>query len=146
MIVDNIENLKKYASLHPLFNEVLDYISTTDIFAHELGRVDINGDSLYANFQQLAPKTKEEARVETHNRYIDIQIPLSDTEMMGYTPRKMLKDEAYNEEKDITFYSGEAESYMAVHKGMFVVFYPEDGHAPGITERGVRKLIFKVQV
>lgn len=84
--------------------------------------------------------------METHNDFIDIQIPLSGEEVMGYMPRTDLPEAAYNAEKDITFYEGLATDYLTVKPGMFAIFFPEDAHAPGVTPDGVRKVIVKVRV
>ena len=71
----------------------------------------------------------------------------SGTEIMGYTAAKdcVPADAPYNEEKDITFFEGLAETYVAVKPGMFAIFFPQDGHAPGITPDGVKKVIVKVK-
>ena len=77
----------------------------------------------------------------------DLQIPLSGTEIMGYTAAKdcIPADAPYNAEKDITFFEGLAETYITVKPGMFAIFFPQDGHAPGITPEGVKKVIVKVK-
>ncbi len=146
MVIDKIENLEKYASLNPLFAQAIEFLKSTDLNAHEIGKVNLQGDDLVVNFAQARPKTKEEAKLETHNRFIDIQIPLDGVEVMGYTPRADLLDAEYNAEKDITFYPGLAESYLTIKPGMFAIFFPEDGHAPGVTPDGVKKVIVKVLV
>ena len=146
MVIDKIENLEKYASLNPLFAQAIEFLKSTDLNAHEIGKVNLQGDDLVVNFAQARPKTKEEAKLETHNRFIDIQIPLDGVEVMGYTPRADLPDAEYNAEKDITFYPGLAESYLTIKPGMFAIFFPEDGHAPGVTPDGVKKVIVKVFV
>lgn len=146
MVIDKIENLEKYASLNPLFSQAIEFLKSTDLNAHEIGKVKLQGDDLVVNFAQARSKTKEEAKLETHNRFIDIQIPLDGVEVMGYTPRADLPDAEYNAEKDITFYPGLAESYLTIKPGMFVIFFPEDGHAPGVTPDGVKKVIVKVLV
>lgn len=146
MVIDKIENLGKYASLNPLFAQAIEFLKSTDLNAHEIGKVKLQGDDLVVNFAQARPKTKEEAKLETHNRFIDIQIPLDGVEVMGYTPRADLPDAEYNAEKDITFYPGLAESYLTIKPGMFAIFFPEDGHAPGVTPDGVKKVIVKVLV
>lgn len=146
MVIDKIENLEKYASLNPLFSQAIEFLKSTDLNAHEIGKVKLQGDDLVVNFAQARPKTKEEAKLETHNRFIDIQIPLDGVEVMGYTPRADLLDAEYNAEKDITFYPGLAESYLTIKPGMFAIFFPEDGHAPGVTPDGVKKVIVKVLV
>ena len=74
----------------------------------EVGKTELKGKDLLVNIAQTKPKTKEEAKLETHNEFIDIQIPLSGTEIMGYTAAKdcVPADAPYNEEKDITFFEG----------------------------------------
>jgi biofilm protein TabA len=146
MVVDRLENLEKYASLNPLFAKAMEYLKTTDLNAQELGKVKLQGDDLVVNFSQTKPKTKEEAKLETHNQFIDIQIPLSGVEVMGYTAREDLPEADYDADKDISFYPGLAESYIPVKPGMFVIFFPQDAHAPGVTPDGVKKVIVKVLV
>lgn len=145
MILDKIENLKNYVGLNPLFQNVADYIAANGL-DHEPGKVEIAGKDLFVNFALSKGKTKEEARIESHNKMIDIQIPLNVTEYMGYTPRKDLQECEYNAEKDITFYPGLAEQYIAVNPGEMVIFFPEDGHAPCVSDaKEIKKVIFKVK-
>lgn len=146
MVIDKLENLERYVPLHPLFAEAVAFLKTTDLRAHEAGKVVLKEGELMVNFADACPKTKEEALLETHNDFIDIQIPLSGEEVMGYTPRTDLPEAAYNAEKDITFYEGLATNYLTIKPGMFTIFFPEDAHAPGITPEGVRKVIVKVRV
>lgn len=147
MVVDTLDNLEKYASLNPLFAQAITYLKSTDLNAVEVGtKVELKGKDLVVNFAQANPKTKEQAKLETHNKFIDIQIPLSAVEVMGYTPAKdcVPANAPYNAEKDITFFEGLAEDYIAVKPGMFAIFFPQDGHAPAISETGVKKVIVKV--
>ncbi len=146
MIVDKLENIEKYVSLNPLFVQAVEFLKSTDLDAHEIGKFVLKENELKVNFAQARPKTKEEAKLETHNDFIDIQIPLSGVEVMGYTPREELPEEEYNAEKDITFYKGLANDYLTIKPGMFAIFFPQDGHAPGITPEGVKKVIVKVRV
>ena len=146
MVVDKLENLEKYVSLNPLFAQAVEYLKSTDLDAHEIGKITLKEGELMVNFSQTRPKTKEEAKLETHNQFIDIQIPLSGVEVMGYTPRTDLPEEEYNAEKDITFYKGLAKDYLTITPDMFAIFFPQDGHAPGVTSDGVKKVIVKVRV
>lgn len=147
MVVDTLENLDKYASLNPLFAQAIEFIKSHDMQAMEVGKTELKGRELVVNIAQTTPKTKEQAKLETHNEFIDIQIPLSGTEIMGYTPAKdcVPANAAYDAEKDITFFEGLAGDYVAVKPGMFAIFFPQDGHAPGITPDGVKKVIVKVK-
>jgi len=146
MIIDSLNNLEKYVALNPLFQDVVDYIKSNDLNAKQEGKELIKGDDLFVNFNTAHGKTVEDARLETHDRMIDIQIPLSCEETYGYTPRTDLPEQTYDAQKDITFYDGPAQQYVKATPGMFAVFFPQDGHAPCIsTEETIKKVIFKVK-
>jgi len=146
MIIDTLDNLEKYASINPLFKDVIEYIKSNDLNAHEPGKVEIKGKDLFVNYAVAKGKTKDVAKIETHNVMIDIQIPLSCPETMGYTPRVELPEEEYNAEKDITFYKGLAKDYVTIYPGSFVIFFPQDGHAPCVSDEAeIKKVIFKVK-
>ena len=90
---------------------------------------------------------KKENDKSEKNNFIDIQIPLSCTEVMGYTPACNLPEGDYNAEKDITKFTLPSEAYIPVHPGMFAIFFPQDGHAPCIAdEETIQKVIVKVRV
>ena len=147
MIIDKLENLKNYASLNPLFPKVIEFLQQNDLNALEPGKHDIEGKDLFVNIQMAKGRTPAEAVIETHNKMIDIQIPLSDIETFGYTQRDQLPEAEYNAEKDITKIPDlPADSYITCTPGMFVIFFPQDGHAPciaGVPE--LKKAIFKIK-
>lgn len=147
MIIDTLENLEQYASVNPRFAKAIEYLKSTDLNAQEPGKVELDGKDLVVNFSIAKGKTKEQAQLETHKNFIDIQIPLSCTEVMGYTPACNLPEGEYNAEKDITKFAMPSEAYIPVHPGMFAIFFPQDGHAPCISEEdSIRKVIVKVRV
>ncbi|MBP3260721.1 MAG: YhcH/YjgK/YiaL family protein [Prevotella sp.] len=147
MIIDKLENLKNYASVNPLFGKVVEFLEQNDLNTLETGKHEIVGKDLFVNIQMAKGRTPAEATIETHNRMIDIQIPLSDTETFGYTQRDRLPAAEYNDEKDITKIPGlAADSYITCEPGMMAIFFPQDGHAPciaGVPE--IKKAIFKVK-
>lgn len=148
MIIDKLENLKNYAMLNPLFPKVVEFLQQNDLNALEPGKHEIEGKDLFVNIQMAKGHTPAEAVIETHNKMIDIQIPLSDIETFGYTQRDQLPEAEYNAEKDITKIPDlPADSYITCMPGMFVIFFPQDGHAPCITDSPeIKKAIFKVKV
>ena len=145
MVIDNLKNMRDYEALHPLFAKAFDYIEQTDLNALEPGKIVLIENELIVNVNQIPAKTKEEAKLETHNEYIDIQIPLTGVEQMGYTQRADLPEAEYDAIKDLTLYEGLADDYLTVKPGMFTLFFPSDGHAPGITPTGLKKIIVKVK-
>lgn len=148
MIIDTIENLSKYVALNPLFANVIKFIECHDLQTLEAGKYSIWGNDVFLNLQMAKGRSQEEAVLETHIEMIDIQIPISDEETFGYTPLQDLPDFEYNEEKDITKYGDtKSQTYFTVKPGQFVIFFPQDGHAPCITAAPeIRKAIFKVRV
>lgn len=145
MVIDTLDNLGKYVSLNPLFEDVLNFIQTNDLNNLEPGKHQIKGADLFVNIQNAKGKTKDVALLETHKKMIDIQIPLSAAETFGYTPLCYLSEAEYNAEKDITKYEGLADTYVTCKPGEFAIFFPQDGHAPCITEEPeIKKAIFKV--
>ncbi len=68
---------------------------------------------------------------------------------MGYALLDRLKCvEDYSESKDIAWYKGQGDFFLAV-PGTFFILYPHDAHMPGllVTERElVRKVVVKAPV
>ena len=148
MVLDLIDNLKDYEALNPHFAKVVDFLRDNELASLPLGRNEICGDLVYANVMEAQPKSKEEAFIEVHRRYIDIQIPVSADELMGYTPLNELPAPDYDSDADAAIYpvGMPARDYFNVHKGEFVIFFPQDGHAPAITAAPLKKVVFKVAV
>ena len=147
MIIDDLKNLKNYESVNPLFAKVIEFLKNNDPKAMEPGKYEIEGKDLFLNLTVAKGKTPDQAVLETHDKMIDIQIPISDAETFGYTPRENLPAAAYNAEKDITKIPDlAAESYITCQPGMMAIFFPQDGHAPCITGAPeIKKAIFKVK-
>lgn len=146
MVIDTLDNLEKYASLNPLFPQAFEYLRSIDFNTVEEGKIQLKGSDLFVNITTAKGKTKDTTTLETHKNMIDIQIPVSATETMGYTPLCDLPEFEYNAEKDITKYTGvTAQSYIDVKPGMFAIFFPQDGHAPCISESAeIKKIIVKI--
>lgn len=148
MIIDTLDDLSKYVVLNPLFADVVEFLKTNDLSSMEEGKYPIRDKQLFVNITTAKGRTKEEAVLETHREMIDIQIPLDTDETFGYTPLCDLPDFEYNAEKDITKYGDTmAQTYINCRPGQMVIFFPQDGHAPCISEKeGIKKAIFKVSV
>ena len=147
MIIDTIENLSNYASLNPLFADVVAFLNANDLQTMEPGKYPIKDKDLYQNLQVAKQRTKETAFLETHIEMIDIQIPVSAAETFGYTPLCDLPAFEYNAEKDITKHGDtQPQTFVTVQPGQFAIFFPQDGHMPCITDAPeIKKAIFKVK-
>ena len=148
MIIDTSDNLGRYVGLNALFADVVEFIKNKDLESMEPGKYVINGNDLFVNIDIAKGKTQAEAVLETHREMIDIQIPLDGPETYGYTPLCDLPEYEYNAEKDITKYGNTAaQTYVTLKPGQMVIFFPQDGHAPCISDKEtIKKAIFKVKV
>lgn len=133
---------------NPNYIKALEYIRNTDLNALEAGKHFIDGDKLFVNINDSALKTPEQARLEVHDKYIDIQIPLSKDESFGVKPRSECREPEgeFNAEKDILFYKDKDWKTVSVKAGEMIVFEPDTAHAPLIGEGTIHKAIFKVKV
>lgn len=128
--------------------EALKYIEDNDLSELENGKHYIDGDNLFVNIVDSQMKTPEQARLEVHDKYIDIQVPLSKAESFGVKPRRecVEPDGEFNEEKDILFYKDKDWTTVTVELGQAITFDPDTAHAPLIGEGEIHKAIFKVRV
>lgn len=148
MIIDSLKNTEQYEKLHPLFKQAFDYLKSVDFAKAETGKTELQGKDLFVMVSDSALKESENAKPEVHNDYIDIQLPVSLPETFGWISRLEMKKEAapFDKDKDIQFFDEKPTSYIAVNPGDFVIFYPQDGHAPCIGKGTVRKVVVKVKL
>ena len=133
---------------NPYYAKAIEYIRNNDLNALENGKHLIDGEDLFVNIVDSNMKTPQQARLEVHDKYIDIQIPLSKGETFGVKPRSECTqpDGEMNTEKDILFYHDPVEETISAEIGDIITFAPEMAHAPLIGEGTIHKAIFKVKV
>lgn len=109
------------------------------------------GDGIYYMINENPTKPADQCRYESHRDYLDIQYVVSGSELMGFRHVAELGEpqEAFPE-RDIYFYPNVREdSRLPMKAGFFAVFFPQDGHAPlvsdGVSDK-VRKIIVKIPV
>jgi len=144
MILDTLDRLECYGQISPLMDKVVEFFRNTDLAALEPGRISLQGDDLFVNVNRQGAQTREQVPIEAHKEYIDIQVPISSDEEMGFISVPFMPDPSvpYSESKDVAFYPGLCDTYLNVRKGMF---FPGEGHAPAITKSGILKLIVKIR-
>ena len=151
MIYDQIANADRYRGLHPRIAQGLDYLSGYRPEVFIPGRIDLAGDALFAVPQEYLSKPRETAKWESHRRYADIQFIWEGEELMGYAPTASLEVlTPYNPEKDAAFYKAPAHGqFLKFAPGWFAIFFPEDGHQPGVAlgeSARIRKVVVKVEL
>ena len=90
----------------------------------------------------------EQALLEFHRRYIDIQFVVAGIDLIGWlpTPSCQRVSTPYDEAKDVGFFYDRPATWLSVAAGQFALFFPEDAHAPLAGQGAVHKAVVKVAV
>jgi YhcH/YjgK/YiaL family protein len=148
MILDTLDECDRYRALHPGFAAAFDFATAHDLGALAPGRHHLDGDRLYLSIDQTDGRGRAGARLESHRRYIDVQLTLEGDEEIGWRPLSQCRAAAgpYDEQRDIRFHDDAPDSWVAVPRGRFAIFFPGDAHAPLAGTGRLKKAIFKVAV
>ena len=153
MIFDNIENYAKYANLPAPLYRAIEYIGSTDFTHVENGQYELDGKRMVSIVNRYQTKTIDNAIWESHRKYIDVQFVAGGHERFGLVPLDQAPPvrTLYDEKKDVIFYEPGIDTFDAP-AGTFMIFYPDDIHAPGLatgvppTPKEVVKVVVKVAV
>lgn len=150
MIYDKIDNWQLYAGISEDLRLGLEYLKNVspdeDLGVHELS------PHVKAIVSEYTTKKDNANGYEAHREWIDIQYLLKGSEKICYLPLECMKEtKAYDACKDAAFYeeAGVAGQEMQVGNGYFAVFFPQDGHKPGLCAgecEQVKKVVVKVKI
>lgn len=147
MIIASLSDAARYENLNPLFKRAFDFVREADLSTLEPGPHVLEKDALIVMVNEPVMKKPENARMEVHDRFIDIHIPLTWEEGFTWKDRAALEtpSDPFHREKDAQHYDDAADTSFLVKPGQFAVFFPEDAHAGCIGEGTIRKLVIKVR-
>ena len=149
MILDKLENAELYYSCVPGFERFMQFYNDNDLETLPACKIKLDGSDLFVNILDFKGKEEANCRMEAHKDYLDIQIPLGDSEIMGWIAQEDCQEvlQEYDEGKDVEFYKDKAVAKFVVPAGHFAVFFPSDAHQPGIAPgKEYRKLNVKSKV
>lgn len=148
MIIDTLTNLERYAPLHPRFARAFAWLCRCQETALAPGRLVLEEDDIYLTVMDVELRPVDAAVLECHRRYVDVQVVLSGgNEQMGWAPLAQMPASAvYDDAKDCALGQAPLASCLTVAPGHFVIFFPEDAHAPCLGSGPVRKAVMKVRV
>ncbi|MBF0313270.1 MAG: YhcH/YjgK/YiaL family protein [Oligoflexia bacterium] len=164
MIWDEIKNLAHYHQLCPELCSVEQFLSQEQGMKFP-GRYEITasaaGSGIFALTQEYRPKVVDvDAEnplcfIESHRRYVDVQLVVEGAECVGFAPTSLLLPDvsnSYEEEKDLDKWKGFAHlSFLPLRKGAFMIFFPWDAHMPSLNRDAtvtaaatVKKVVVKI--
>ena len=148
MIYDNLAFFPRYTGLSKNLSAALSYLARQDFSSIDPGRIDLEGDELFALVQEYTTRPFEQGTWEAHRRYIDVQYVFRGRERIYVARLENMQVGAYVAEKDFLPMTG-AGIPLDLPAGYFVVFYPEDAHMPGLqisAPEHVKKVVVKIRI
>jgi biofilm protein TabA len=146
MILDTLAASHRYAGFHPLFSRAFEFLRGTNLAGLAPGRHAIDGDRVFVLIEQTDGRGHDAARLESHRIHTDIQFVFDGEDEIGWkTLADCRQPGTYDAMKDLIFYDDRPDTWIAVPRGHFAIFFPDDAHAPLAGRRTVGKAVVKVR-
>ncbi len=142
----------KLIASNTLYAKLFEFFDTHSIeeLAKFDGKVVLDEDKLFVNFMTKKLKNIQEARLEVHNKYIDLQLVLCGAERIGLLERDKCKviSEDKLAEKDTLLFADKYSDFIELNQGQYVVLDTDCAHAPcvkfGDSDGEVIKCVAKI--
>jgi len=143
------EFYKQYQGNKAVWDKVFRFLKENNLDSLSVGKHPIDGDNAFASVTYGPEKTMEEAKWESHRKYIDLQYVIKGEEKIEVTQiSSATVITPYNEARDAANYTAIGIYYIAM-PGTFYLFFPQDAHRPNIKVDDydvVKKLVIKIKV
>ena len=148
IIIDTLQRAEDYYDMHPAFEKAFAFLRQNGLAELPAVRHEIDGDRLFCMISKGPGRSRAEAKLEAHRKYVDIQYVIAGTDEMGFKPTAdcKLTDTSYDADKDIEFFKDQPDSWTEVPAGSFVIFFPQDAHAPLVSSGEIHKVVLKIAV
>lgn len=148
MLFDHLGNSHLYHALSRNLQCGLQFLGRADPARFEPGRIEIDGDNVFALVQDYDSRPLADCRWESHRAYCDIQTVAHGVERIGVTqPDRVTLTHPYDADRDIAFYDGSGD-FLELRPGMFLILWPHDIHMPCVARdqpEKVRKIVIKAR-
>ncbi|MEH7491805.1 YhcH/YjgK/YiaL family protein [Neobacillus niacini] len=149
MLKGKLNDLVESQILSEKIQSTLLLLKEHDFSVYPAGRHEL-GEDLFFFLNEYETKEVEACFWEAHQVYLDFHYILEGNENIAvdHIEHQQIK-EAYNEEKDATFFEGDVRSIITMNPGDVMICLPEDSHMAGIMldeKQSVRKVVLKVKL
>ena len=124
-------------------DRAIDYIKGLNIKSLPVNEKIVVDDEFYYSIQVYTTKSEDECKLESHRKYVDIQLLLSGCERMNIADVSRLTiKENYDSDKDVMFWN--VPQHMAsvtLNAGDLIVLYPENAHRGAVAEDDSSKVV-----
>lgn len=153
MIYDGIGAIGLYRGLYRSLDVLIDWLAENDYRELPLGKTEIFGDKVFANVMDASTKLPENARYETHRRYMDLQVDVDGREAFRTTPGEVVAAGEFDVAGDKGYChaapGNDDELEGTLDHGRFAIFVIGEPHMPNLVCAGdepgpIRKICFKL--
>jgi biofilm protein TabA len=145
MIFDNIRNIELYSHLSKSLRDSFDFFQNNKFSFQKNQTLKIDTKGMYAILQKYSPKDKADLLIESHRKFIDLQVMVEGKEYLGYAEKNTLCSMGYDENHDTERLTGTL-TFFPFYQGFFVVLFPQDAHMPGVKHHGSTKVVKKIVI
>lgn len=146
--INKMEFARQYKLNKIYWDKAFTFLKTQDLQTLSNGKHAIDSDHVFAIVTENPTKDYDSSKWESHQKYVDLHYVISGEEKIAVSPTtKLIVTTPYDASKDVANYSGSGKIYSAV-PGVFFLFFPSDGHRPGITTGGKKadkKIVIKIR-
>ncbi len=149
MILDKLTNIETYANLSDNFKTAISFLQATDLSQLQPDeKYEIDGENVYAMVGRAQGRDRDAAKLEVHRKYADIQIVLEGIDEMGWKScdECITPENEYDPDGDYQLFLDKTDCWIPVGPGMFTIFFPQDAHAPLVSNDMLLKIVVKVAV
>jgi len=146
MILDVLENAHRYLVINKGFAKAVEFLLRPELKELPVGKYEIDGERVFAMVSKDMGLKKEHALLETHEKFIDIQLVLSGTDDIGWKPKSLCNQPTgeYDPNSDLQFFTDTPNTWLSIESGEFAIFFPEDAHMPMISSGPIHKVVVKI--
>lgn len=150
MIHDRLEHIGLY--LPSAYRDVIGRILGNIRGDMPEGRIELDGDTVYARVMSYPTKLARDCTIEAHNVYVDIQFTLVGSEGISIFPRHELRTLSTEKEKDFYTFVTDMSPQLSVANlpGWFSIIFPHEAHRPQESLDGkcsvVKKGVIKIKM
>lgn len=150
MIVDHLSNAFFYKDLGSNFRRAFKYLKKQNLSKLNPGSYVIENNRIHAHVSKYLTHEFDQEKWESHKQFVDLQYIIEGFESFGFGEINNFEPiSEYIPERDICWYKGELHHLITAGEGMFLIFFPNDIHQPGIVvdnPKEVKKIVIKIRI
>lgn len=127
-------------------DRAVSYLKNIPVSEFDIGKKVTVNENFYYTVQKYLTKSENESKLESHRKYVDIQIMINGEELMDLADiSRLTVKESYNPEKDVMFWNiPQRMARTTLKAGDSIILYPENAHRGAIIKGNESQKVVKI--